>query len=127
MLAGKIVPNLKCGCGKGFSAFVRASDDWQTKCPDCGEPVHAHQTTLGNIRFYGNRRFAGSEAVSRTEGYRPWEVEAARKGIPGYQHCIRDSGEIVFSDRAEQRGFMRAQQAWHDRIRNGAMAPSRPD
>lgn len=118
MLAAKIVPDLRCEpCGHVFKAFVRAADDWKTPCPCCGKQVlESSRGRRTRDSFAGNRRFAGSEAVSRTEGFRPFEVKRARKNLPQYQHCIRDDGSVVFQSRQEQRGFVRAQSEWFSRL-----------
>lgn len=111
MLAAKIVPNLKCECGHQFKAFVRADDGWETPCPKCNSVVHESQRSHGQQRYYGNRRFAESEALSRCQGFHPDEVMKARAAMPKYQHCIRDDGRVVFSDRKEERGYCKALEA----------------
>lgn len=111
--------DLKCECcDHAFEEFGWASERYLIRCPKCGAD-HC-QTNYGSPRrkggHYGNRRFAGSEAISRTEGFRPFEVKRARKNLKEFQHCIRDDGSVVFADRQEQRQFVRAQNAWFDRL-----------
>jgi len=55
------------------------------------------------------RQFSGTESVSMTEGFHKNEVRKARGMMPGFQHCIRDDGSVVFSSRSEERGFKAAQ------------------
>ncbi len=119
MLAAKIVPNLKCGCGHQFKAFVRAEDGWTCECPSCGGRVHESDRGGSQVRFYGNRRFAGSEAASRCQGFHPDEVPEARKRLAKYQHCIKDNGRVEFGDRQEERGYVRALHALEDRMEKG--------
>jgi hypothetical protein len=67
-------------------------------------------------RFYGNRRFAGSEAESITEGFRPYEVPLARKHITAGK--IHDDGRVEFSDRADQRKFKQQLRQLQDGVAN---------
>lgn len=126
MLAGKIVPNLKCECGHQFKAFVCAADEWKCSCPACGKTVHESDRAFGGNRFYGNRRFAEGESISRCQGFRPQEVRRARKNLPQFQHCIRDDGTVVFSDRKEERKFAAAQDRWFDSLQGGDPSPAVP-
>jgi hypothetical protein len=106
-LAAKVVRGIKCDCGETFDACIKASDGWACACPLCGAECNPARLAT-NKRFHGNRRFAGSESVSVTEGFCAHEVPEARRLLPAFQHCIQDNGDVHFASRSEQRGYARA-------------------
>lgn len=110
---GKIVET-DCPCGFRGELGFYASEDWKRDCPDCGKVLSPG--TNKPQRFYGNRRFSGSECESITEGFHPKEVNLARKNMPKSAHCIREDGRVVFNDRREQREFVRELQETKRRL-----------
>lgn len=100
----------KCTCDKcGHQAelLVKAEHDWRRPCDSAGCDGTMHMGGGGTQRFYGNRRFAGEESESITEGFHPDEVETARKHIGPECGQIRDNGTVAFDDRAQQKRYMR--------------------
>lgn len=122
MIEAKIVPNLKCECGKQFQGFVSRGNGWMAPCPECSKPVSESSRAHDRTKFYGNRRFSGTESQSRCQGVHPDEVMEAKRMLPDHQHCIKDNGRIEFADRKEERSFARA---W-ERLERQAETPPCP-
>lgn len=104
----RIAENIVCPspeCAHRFNQVLYADKGWVCKCPQCGREFQ--RSASGSMRFYGNRRFSGDEAMSVTEGFRPYEVPLARKHITAGK--IHDDGRVEFADRADQRKFMQQQ------------------
>ncbi len=108
---------LKCqSCAHAFEHACTMRDRDNAACPKCGGPVETDWEHVGSdrsVKFNGNRQFHGSEGLSFTEGFRPWEVPLARRHITA--GTIRDDGRVEFKDRKDQQEFMRQQ----DRLRSG--------
>lgn len=94
-------------CGHQAEVFVKAEDRWSRACT-ASECDGIMRMGGGRAqRFYGNRRFAGEEAVSITEGFHPDEVGTARRHIGPECGQIRDDGTVEFADRGQQKRYMR--------------------
>jgi hypothetical protein len=95
-------------CGKRAELFVKAEHGWQRPCsdPSCTGTM---ATSAGRDYqlFHGNRRFAGTESESINEGCHPADVATHRKLMGSAADCLRDDGTVHFSDRAEQRKYVR--------------------
>lgn len=124
-LAGRIVPDVKCpACGhRSANLFFAASEGWARACPGgCGgtvRPEHGYAGGGGRVqRFYGNRRFAGSERESISEGFSPEEYEQACRiygDIDGVQLVKgEDAVTVYFDDRRAQREFTKRRVALED-------------
>lgn len=99
-------------CGERSEEFAKMSEsNAEFSCRSC----NVKKSRVFSLP-HKERKFSGTESVSMTEGFHKNEVEKARKMIPGYQHCIRDDGSVVFSSRSEQRGFMKAQSRAFDML-----------
>lgn len=114
MLAA-IISKVSCACGWSGELCFSAREKWKRRCPGCKKPVVRGQSASAP-RFHGNRRFAGSESESITKGFHPKEVKFIKAQMPGVQHCINDTGDVSFADRAEERKFDREYAAMADRL-----------
>lgn len=93
-----------CGC-PDREVFERAANSDKLTCRACGGPVHQDYSAKG-VPAIGNRAFTGQRRMSFTEGFHPKEVGKARRAFGDrYGGCIQDSGEVHFTDRAEERGY----------------------
>ncbi len=94
-----------CQCGWSGELLFSADEGWRKKCPGCGQALSRDGTHGRGRRWYGNRRFAGSEETSVTKGFHPREVPFVRKHITAGK--ISDQGDVTFSDRAEEQRFQK--------------------
>jgi hypothetical protein len=97
---------MTCPNGHTFRGWSRITNGYfePCRCDQCGVEVPVERTPPEAPRFYGDRRFAGEEAFSVTEGFRPYEVPLARKHITAGR--IHDDGRVEFASRSDQRKFM---------------------
>jgi hypothetical protein len=108
MRAARIV-NHTCSCGWTGSVCLKRAAGWAAKCPECGKVEKPERPKAP--RYYGDRRFAGTERESVMHGFHPDEVGEARRLLPAFQECIRDDGTVQFDSRKQERGFVKAQDA----------------
>lgn len=99
------VTNTACQCGYKGSLCFTERENWKRECPDCGRLIEPG--AQGPQRYYGDRRFSGSESESITEGFHPGEVKIARKAMPKSADCIKDDGRVFFESRSQQKTFVR--------------------
>jgi hypothetical protein len=106
--------SVKCTCGFQGEMLFCADEDWKRDCQVCGKVLTPE--SKGAQRYYGDRRFAGSEQESVTEGFHPSEVKLAREHMPKSAHCIKDDGRVFFESRSEQKRFMAEQRQAREQI-----------
>ncbi len=108
---------VKCpACSYSDERLFSEREGWKIDCPDCGKVLTMEDTPKAAARFYGDRRFAGSECESVTEGFHPNEVKLARKHMPKSAGCIKDDGRVFFESRSQQQTFMREQAKAREQI-----------
>lgn len=116
----RIVPDVRCEqCGhRAHELCFCESAGWERHCPNCRGVLTPTNGYAGRERvqlFHGNRRFAGSERISISEGFHPSEVADARRtfgDISGVE--IRSNGDVCFDDRASQRRYRQRREAIED-------------
>ena len=124
----RIAPS-SCSCGWNGQMYFSERAGWTDVCPGCGKSIRygGHNAPRETKRFYGNRRFAGSESVSQREGFHPSEVAFARKHITA--GTISDEGDVSFTDRQDQRKFVKQRDRLIEGLRTGEIVnpvPSMP-
>ena len=92
---------MRCTAGHTFEAVSSYDKRDRVTCERCGKPC----TVLPSL-FRQERRFAGSESVSLTEGCHPRDVQAQRQLYGDTVH-IDDRGDFSFESRGQQRRFMK--------------------
>lgn len=88
----------KClNCGHTFETACTHAARADLPCERCQHPRVEPDFSKTVVRT--ERRFAGSECESLTEGFHPDEVEEARREFP--DTTIRDDGTVMWSKRSD--------------------------
>jgi putative FmdB family regulatory protein len=105
--------SLKCpACGHAHETFASMRQRDAITCPQCqakGQETNWATTRIRN----GNRVFHGQETESVIHFVPKKDVKYFRQAYGQAGNCIRDDGSVVFSDRQEERRFVKAKQQ-HD-------------
>lgn len=106
------ITRLECRCGYVGDVYVSAADGWAGECPACNARLTADGSRPKGQRFYGDRRFAGSETLSMMEGCHPSEVAQHRALFDAQGACrTTDNGDVHFESRSQQRKYVRLKNA----------------
>lgn len=95
----------KCPAGHRFDELVKHDQADRVHCPTCQKKA---QRLVSLCKT--DRRFAGSEAMSITEGCHPLEVQANRQ-LFGDTVNIDHKGDYSFNDRGQQRRYRKRKDA----------------
>ena len=98
-----------CDCGFAGRLTFRESEGWVRECPSCGKALHSDHSRVKvkKAGFLINREFHGERRKSLTKGCHPTEVGFLRQNMPKSGHCINETGDVSFVDRAEERTYDR--------------------
>lgn len=90
-------------CAHTFEEFAKIDERDAIRCAQCGAATEGVPTAIKT-----QRRFAGSEAMSRVYEFIPSDVHRMRKITAGTGATIDDTGHVWFDDRSTETKFRNA-------------------